>query len=315
MKIDISVLLPIHNELENLSPLVDEINAALKPTGKSYEIIMVDDASRDGSRDEIKRLAKRHPEVKALFFRANRGQTAAFDAGFRSASGSIIVTMDADRQNDPADIPQMLKLIDEGCDFVSGWRRNRKDGMFLRKIPSWIANWMIRRVTKTKIHDLGCSLKVYRKEITDELRLYGEMHRFIGPLCEMIGAKIGEVEVHHRPRVAGVSKYGLSRTFKVVMDLITIWFMQGYQTKPLYLFGGIGSAMVGFGGVTWLWVLYDKYLNEVWVHKNPLFIIGIVLFVIGIQFIALGLLAELIIRTYFESQDRRPYNVSERIGF
>lgn len=312
---DISVLLPIHNEKDNLKPLTDEIFRALQPTGKSFEIIMVDDASRDGSREVIRDLCQKHPEAKALFFRSNRGQTAAFDAGFRAAQGNLIVTMDADRQNDPSDIPMMLQMIDQGFDFVSGWRKNRKDGFLLRKFPSKIANWLIRRITKTKIHDLGCSLKCYRKEITDELRLYGEMHRFIGPLCEMAGARVGEVEVHHRPRVAGESKYGLTRTFKVVLDLITIWFLRGYETKPIYVFGGMGSAMVGLGSLIWTYVLYEKYFLDVWVHRNPLFIIGTVLFVIGIQFIALGLLAELIIRTYFESQSRRPYSVSEKIGF
>lgn len=313
--VEISVLLPILNEKDNLVPLTEEILKALSPLNKNFEIIMVDDGSRDGSRQVIQELSKNHSQVKGLFFRANRGQTAAFDAGFRAASGNIIVTMDADRQNDPADIPKMLQLLDQGYDFISGWRKNRKDGFLLRKIPSRIANWLIRLITKTKIHDLGCSLKCYKKEITEELRLYGEMHRFIGPLCEMNGAQVGEIEVHHRPRVAGESKYNLSRTFKVLLDLTTIWFLRKYETKPIYVFGGIGFSLIFGGGLTWAWVLYEKYFWDIWVHRNPLFIIGTVLLILGAQFVALGLLAELIIRTYFEAQNRRPYSISKKIGF
>jgi glycosyltransferase involved in cell wall biosynthesis len=312
---ELSVILPICNEVDNLGPLMNEIALALDPINRSYEVLMVDDGSTDGSRAEIKRLANQYPNLRGLLFRANRGQTAAFDAGFREARGSIIVTMDADRQNDPKDILPMLKFIDEGYDFVAGWRKQRQDGFLLRRLPSLIANWIIRRVTKTKIRDLGCSLKMYRKEITDELRLYGEMHRFIGPLCEMLGAKVAEVETHHRPRVAGVSKYNLSRTFKVMMDLLTIWFFRSFETKPLYVFGGLATLLFFIGSCSWIFVLYEKYYLDVWVHRNPLFILGLVLFVISMQFAALGLIAESLMRTYFESQSRRPYSIAEKIGY
>ncbi len=241
---DISVVLPIYNERENLVPLIDEIAAVLVPTGKTFEIIAVDDGSRDESPDILRRLAAERPYVKALLFRRNAGQSAAFDAGFQAATGALVVTMDADRQNDPRDIPKLIAKLDEGYDMVTGWRRDRKDGFLLRKFPSRIANALIRKVTGAKIHDLGCSLKIYRKELTDQMRLWGEMHRFISVLAEGLGGRVGEVVVNHRPRVAGKSKYGLMRTVKVMLDMTTIWFMRRYQTKPIYVFGGLGLLML-----------------------------------------------------------------------
>lgn len=315
MATELSVLLPVYNEEENLPAVIEELDGVLKGLGTSYEIIVVDDGSKDGSAAVLEKLILKYPNLKAVFFRVNRGQTAAFDAGFRSAEGRIIATMDADMQNDPHDLPKMLKMIDEGYDFVVGWRKNRKDGFVFRKLPSRIANWIIRRVTKTRIHDLGCSLKVYKKEITDELRLYGEMHRFIGVLCESAGGRVGELIVNHRPRIAGTSKYNLSRTVKVILDLITIWFLRSYETKPIYVFGGIAFALFGAGSLMSGYVLWEKYMLEVWVHRNPLFILAVICFVLSAQFIALGLIAELIIRTYFESQAKRPYSISHRLGF
>ena len=314
--IQISILLPIHNEEDNLVILIQEIVEALAPLNQSFEIIMVDDRSTDRSTSVIEELCRKYPNIRGIFFRANRGQTAAFDAGFREASGTIIVTMDADRQNDPKDIPRMLSMInDEGYDFVTGWRRNRQDGFVLRKIPSKIANWIIRRVTGTKLKDMGCSLKVYRREITNELRLYGEMHRFISVLVESTGAKVGEIEVNHRARAAGISKYGINRTFKVILDLITIWFLRSFETKPIYVFGGIGGGLISLSALLSGVVLWEKFAGGVWVHRNPLFMVAAVCVMVGVQFIALGLLAELVIRTYFESQDRRPYSVRKRVGF
>jgi glycosyltransferase involved in cell wall biosynthesis len=312
---DISVVLPILNEKDNLVPLLDELEGVLSSTGKQYEVIAVDDGSSDGSVELLKSAAIERKHLKALFFRRNCGQAAAFDAGFRAATGDVVVTMDADRQNDPADIPTMLAKLDDGFDMVTGWRKDRKDGLATRKIPSRIANALIRRLTGTRIHDLGCSLKVYRKEVTNEMRLYGEMHRFISVLAEGIGARVGEVVVNHRPRVAGHTKYGLARTVKVLLDLTTVWFMRRYQTKPIYVFGGLGVLMLlGATGISGV-VLYQKIVDATWVHRNPLFIIAITLFLMGMQSIGTGILAELLVRTYFESQAKTPYSIASRAGF
>ncbi len=312
---DVSIVLPVFNERENLEPLLGEIELAMRATSRTWEVVIVDDGSTDDSTALIRRLAREKPYLRAILFRRNSGQTAAFDAGFRAVRGRIVVTMDSDRQNDPADVPKMIeKLESGGYDFVTGWRRHRKDGFLLRKVPSRIANRLIRYLTGSQVHDLGCSLKVYRKEITDELRLYGEMHRFISIHVESLGAKVGEFEVNHRPRVAGTSKYGLSRTLKVPLDLMTVWFLHGYRTKPIYVFGSVGALLLGTGGLSALFVLYEKYELGVWVHRNPLFILAVMSAVIGIQFISLGLIAEIIIRTYFESQNKVAYSVAERVG-
>lgn len=315
---DVTLILPIYNERENIEPLLQEIETALETAlvrnGKKYEVIAVDDGSRDGSTALLKKLAAEKPYLKCVFFRRNAGQTAAFDAGFRHASGGILVTMDSDRQNDPADIPKMIEKLEEGYDFVTGWRKKRQDDL-LRTFPSLIANWIIRKVTGTRVHDLGCSLKVYRREITDELRLYGEMHRFIAILAEGVGARVAEFEVNHRARVAGVSKYGFSRTVKVMLDLLTVWFMQGYRTKPIYIFGGVGLSLLAAGGASALYVLYEKFGLGIFVHKNPLFILSVMFNVIGVQFLGMGLIAEMIIRTYFESQDKVSYSIASRAGF
>jgi len=315
MKSTISVLLPVYNEEGNLRPLFAELTSALDGLGRPYEIIAIDDGSTDQSARILTELAHTNSDLRVLFFRRNTGQTAAFDAGFRHASGEIIVTMDSDLQNDPADIPRMVRKLDEGYDFVTGWRKNRQDGFLLRKIPSKLANWIIRKVTKTKVHDLGCSLKVYRREITDELRIYGEMHRFIAVLVEGLGAKVCELEVHHRARVSGTSKYNLTRSYKVLIDLVTVWFLQGYRTKPSYIFGGVGGALMGASGLICVYVLWEKLALGIWVHRNPLFLIAIFFGVIAVQFLALGLLAELTIRNYFESSARHPYSISRRLGF
>jgi glycosyltransferase involved in cell wall biosynthesis len=312
---DISVVLPIYNESENLLPLFDEIAAALAPTGKQFEIIAVDDGSRDGSQEIIRKAAAERAYLKAIFFRRNTGQSAAFDAGFQAASGTLVVTMDADRQNDPRDIPRLIAKLDEGYDLVTGWRKDRKDGFVFRRFPSLIANYLIRRVTGTQTHDLGCSLKVYRKDLTDELRLYGEMHRFISVLADGMGARIGEEVVNHRPRVAGRSKYGLLRTFKVMLDTTTVWFMRRYQMKPIYVFGGLGALMMGAAAVISAFVLYEKFVDGIWVHRNPLFLIAVTSALMGMQSIGTGILAELIVRTNFESQRKTSYAIAARVGF
>jgi glycosyltransferase involved in cell wall biosynthesis len=315
MAMDISVVLPVYNERDNLIPLLDELAEVLGRMGKRFEIIAVDDGSRDGSADVLRQVAAERPYLKVIFFRRNSGQSAAFDAGFQAATGALVVTMDADRQNDPADIPLLIARLDDGFDLVTGWRKNRKDGLLLRKVPSRVANFFIRKLTGAEIHDLGCSLKVYRKPLTDEMRLYGEMHRFIPVLADGLGARVGEVVVNHRPRVAGRSKYGLLRTIKVMLDMTTIWFMRRYQTKPIYVFGGLGGLMVLAAFGLSAFVLYEKIVDGIWVHRNPLFLIAVTSCLMGVQSIGTGILAELIVRTHFESQDRTPYAIASRAGF
>ncbi len=313
---DISVILPILNERENLAQLIAEIERALDPTHKSYEIIAVDDGSDDGSTQLLRELQGTHPSLRLIVFRQNYGQSAAFDAGFRNATGEIVVTLDADLQNDPADMPAMIQLLeDEQYDFVAGRRAERQDGFLLRRAPSHIANYLIRKVTRTRLHDLGCSLKVYRREAIEHLHLYGEMHRFIGVLVESMGARTTEMSVHHRPRSRGQSKYGIMRTFKVILDLLTVWFMQGYQTKPIYLFGGCGLLLGFLSCILSVFVLFQKFFRGVWVHRNPLFILSMIFGVMAVQFLCLGLLAEILVRTYFESQHKTSYLIGERLGW
>jgi glycosyltransferase involved in cell wall biosynthesis len=314
MKPKISVILPIYNERENIAPLISEIESVLLPLRNPFEILVVDDGSKDGSAQVLQEIARRDSYVKVIRFRSNSGQTAALDAGIRHASGDYLITMDSDLQNDPHDIPKMLQLLEQGYDGVMGWRADRKDKLFLRKIPSKLANLFIRSLWKSQLHDLGCALKVFRREVIQELRLYGEMHRFIGLLLESGGANIIEYKVNHRPRVAGKSKYSLNRTFKVLLDLTTLWFLKGYRTKPIYIFGGVGGVLWTLSGILTAWVLFDKWTG-VSVHRNPLFLIAIFFAVVGVQFIVLGLLAELLIRTYFESTDRVPYSIAKKIGF
>jgi glycosyltransferase involved in cell wall biosynthesis len=251
-----------------------------------------------------------------ICLRRNYGQAAALDAGFRAARGEIVVTLDADGQNDPADIPKLLdKLQREDLDMVSGRRAKRKDALLPRMIPSRIANFIIRRVTATRNRDLGCALKVYRRHVIKELHLYGEMHRFIAVLVEGMGARTAQIDVNHRARTCGESKYGIARTFKVLLDLITVWFMRGFQTKPIYVFGGMGLVlMAGASGLS-AFVLYQKFFDGVWVHRNPVFILSMVMAIMAVQFLGMGLIAEMTVRTYFESQDKSPYLISTTKGF
>jgi glycosyltransferase involved in cell wall biosynthesis len=311
----VSVVIPVFNEVENLTVLIDELAAVLGPHYANYEVVIVDDGSSDGTTPLLRRLVEERPYLRAVFFRRNFGQTAAFDAGFHAASGDIVVTMDGDLQNDPQDIPAMIRKLEEGCDVVAGWRYKRQDGMFFRKIPSRTANWLIRKVTQAPIHDLGCSLRVYRREVTEELRLYGEMHRFISVLAFNMGARITEVRVNHRPRRAGTSKYGLHRTLKVILDLMTVLFLRRYQTKPIYVFGGLGLFMFAVAAMLSLVVLWEKFEQGAWVHRNPLFVIAVMAALVAVQLMGTGIIAELIIRTYYESQDKRAYSVASRAGF
>jgi glycosyltransferase involved in cell wall biosynthesis len=313
---DLSLVIPVFNERDNLRPLLEEIEAALTPTGRSFEVVVVDDASTDGGAALLHELATEKPYLRVLFFGFNCGQTAAFDAGFRHASGALVATMDADLQNDPRDIPRLIAAMERGgYDFVTGWRRNRRDNTLIRTIPSKIANFFIRRVTGATVHDLGCSLKLYKKAVTDRLRLYGEMHRFISVLVAGHGVRVGEVEVNHRPRHAGRSKYGLSRAGKVLLDLLTVWFMRNYQTKPIYIFGGIGLSLFSLGCLLCVYVLYEKFFLGIWVHNEPWFQVALMCLVMGVQFLVLGLIAEIMVRTYFESSDKTAYLIADKAGF
>jgi glycosyltransferase involved in cell wall biosynthesis len=311
----LSITVPVYNEVDNLGALVDEIVSVLDGLHRTYEIIVVDDGSTDGTAELLRAFATQKPGVKGVFLRRNFGQAAAFDAGFRFATGQVVVTMDGDLQNDPHDIPRMLAKLEEGFDVVAGWRRNRQDGMLLRKLPSRTANWLIRRITRVPVHDLGCSLRAYRKYVTTELRLYGEMHRFISVLAYNMGAKITELEVNHRPRRMGVSKYDLRRSVKVILDLITVLFLRRYGTKPMYVFGGLGALIFAAASVMFCVVLWEKLAEGIWVHRNPLFIVAVMATLVSVQLAATGLIAELIVRTQYESRDKHAYSVGDRAGF
>ncbi|MFZ0546732.1 MAG: glycosyltransferase family 2 protein [Candidatus Promineifilaceae bacterium] len=320
---DLSLVIPVYNEVENLEPLVKEIASALDGRSLTYEILFIDDGSVDGSFDKIQELSKQYPQIGAIRFRRNFGQTAAFSAGFDHTKGQIIVTMDADRQNNPADIPQLVEKLNEGYDVVNGWRQNRQDGFILRKLPSFFANRLIARLTGVRLHDRGCSLRAFRAEVVHDLRLYGEMHRFIPELASADGFVMTEVPVSHRPRVAGTSKYGLSRTFRVILDLMTILFLRRYSARPMHLFGGVGliSAVVGlltgfYLTVAKIWSGIQGGMDGFRAYKigdRPLLMLAVLLIILGVQFLVMGLLAELVVRTYHESQNKPVYHVKEII--
>ena len=308
---EISVVLPVFDEQDNLRPVYDQIIRSLGNDRHSYEILFVDDGSRDGSFDVLAELQKNDDKVRVIRFRKNFGQTAAMSAGFEHARGKIIVAMDADLQNDPADIPKMIDKLNEGFDVVSGWRKKRHDNALTRRLPSRLANGLISRITGVKLHDYGCTLKAYRKEVLAETKLYGEMHRFIPALASWNGAKVTEMVVNHRPRTAGVAKYGLARTWKVVLDLITVSFLGSFSTKPIYVFGGLGLFSAVASIILGLIVIYQKVYFKTDMSGNPLLILTAVLMIATIQFILMGLLAELLVRTYHESQDRPTYVIKE----
>ena len=315
---EISVFLPVLNEEPNLLPLHEKLDLALKTLGRSAEIIYVDDGSTDGSLNVLRQLARLDRRVRVVALRRNYGQTAAMAAGIHAARGEVLIPMDADLQNDPADIVRLLEKLDEGYDVVSGWRKNRQDRLFTRKIPSMIANRIISWIGGVPLHDYGCSLKAYRRESLADVNLYGEMHRFIPIYASWAGARVAEIPVEHHARTMGQSKYGLSRTVKVVFDLMTIKFMASYQTKPLYVFGWVGLLTIAFSLFCALLAFLMKFAN--WPHhadfvQTPLPILAMVMLVLGIQFFLMGLLAEMQVRTYHESQSKAIYAVRERIGF
>jgi glycosyltransferase involved in cell wall biosynthesis len=312
---DISVFLPVYDEEPNLRLLHEKLDEALRKLGRTAEIIYVDDGSRDRSLDILRELAEKDSRVRVVALRRNYGQTAAMAAGIDAARGRVLIPMDADLQNDPADIARLLDKLDEGYDVVSGWRKNRQDKLVTRKIPSMLANRLISWIGGVPLHDYGCSLKAYRRESLEDVRLYGEMHRFIPIYASWAGARVTEIPVEHHARTMGKSKYGLSRTVKVIFDLMTIKFMASYQTKPIYIFGTFGllSFFVSFAATVWALVL--KFTGRATLIQTPLPIIAVVMFAVGIQFLLMGLLAEMLVRTYHESQAKRIYAVREKIGF
>jgi len=312
---DISIFLPVFNEEPNLRPLHTKLSEALNTLDRSSEIVYVDDGSTDGSLKILREIAHLDPRLRVVALRRNYGQTAAMAAGIDAAKGKVLIPMDADLQNDPADIARLLDKLDEGYGVVSGWRKNRKDKMVTRKIPSMLANRLISWIGGVPLHDYGCSLKAYRRESLEDVRLYGEMHRFIPIYAAWAGARVTEIPVEHHARTMGKSKYGLSRTIKVVFDLITIKFMASYQTKPIYVFGTFGMFAFGISFFSGLYAVFLKYSHKATFVQTPLPILCIVMFAVGVQFLLMGLLAEMLVRTYHESQAKAIYAVRERLGF
>jgi glycosyltransferase involved in cell wall biosynthesis len=315
LEIKLSVVVPVFNEEENLRNLVDEVLSTLSETGLNYELILVDDGSTDRTAILLKELASESPHSKVLLLRRNFGQTAAMAAGFDHAVGEVIVPMDGDLQNDPRDIPRLLAKLDEGYDVVSGWRKDRKDKFVSRRLPSLLANALISRMTDVSLHDYGCSLKAYRREVLSGVNLYGELHRFVPALASQFGAKVAEIPVNHRPRVAGTSKYGIDRTLRVVLDLITVKFLLKYSTRPMQLFGRLGVWTFLLAGMSGLTTLYMKVFEGLSMNRNPLMILTAFLLFSGVQFLVLGLVSELVTRTYHEAQNKPVYVVRDKLNF
>ena len=314
MQPELSVVIPLYNEEANVEPLLTELFGVLRGLGRTYEVICVDDGSRDGTFAQLARLAQQEPALRAIRFRLNFGQTAAMSAGIEAARGSVIVPMDGDLQNDPADIAKLLARLDEGYDVVSGWRRDRQDKEFGRKLPSRIANRLISAISGVRLHDYGCSLKAYRRDVLRDVKLYGEMHRFIPIYASWQGARVTEMVVNHRARKAGKSKYGLNRTMKVLLDLFVVKFLASYATKPIHVFGG-------FGLFSWLcaacavgWAVYYKVRGLKDFVQTPLPLLAVMFTLVGALSLLMGLLAELVIRTYYESQGKRPYLIAEELN-
>jgi glycosyltransferase involved in cell wall biosynthesis len=308
---ELSVVIPVHNESPNIKPLYEELSRVLTQYGRSYELLIIDDGSTDDSFAQLAALQARDPHLRVIRFRRNFGQTAAFAAGFAHARGRLVVTADGDLQNDPADIPAMVALIEQGHDIVCGWRKDRKDTFVTRRVPSVLANRLISWATGVSLHDYGCSLKVFRAEVVKPLRLYGEMHRFLPAIASQIGVSIAEYVVNHRPRRAGVTKYGLSRTIRVVLDLATVKFLLSYSTRPLQIFGLMGLIAGGLGLAITGWLAYIRLFMHQGIADRPLLLLGVMLIFIGVQLLTFGLLAEVMARTYYESQNKPTYVIRE----
>jgi glycosyltransferase involved in cell wall biosynthesis len=301
------VVVPVFNERDNLHPLYEQLSEVLRSLDLASEILFVDDGSTDGSTDILRELAASDPRIRLLEFARNFGQTAAISAGFDHSQGEVIIPLDADLQNDPRDIPRILEKLKEGYGVISCWRKDRKDPWLSRILPSRLANFLISLISGVHLHDYGCTLKGYRREVVQHIRLYGEMHRFIPIFASWAGARVSEIKVQHHPRRHGRSKYGILRTVKVLLDLITIKFLGTFSTKPMYAFGGLGFLSFLGGAVLAATTLYLKYFHEVRAHRNPLLLLSVFFFIVGVQFILFGLIAELIIRTYHESQNKPTY--------
>jgi len=310
-KVGLSIVIPVFNEEENLRDLYAQIVNSCDKIGRPFEILMIDDGSTDGSFARLKEIRNLDPRVKVIRLRRNFGQTAAMSAGFDHARGDIIITLDADLQNDPADFPLLIQKIEEGFDVVSGWRKNRRDRFLTRLLPSVCANWLISRITRVKLHDNGCTLKAFRREVIKNIKLYGELHRFIPAIASSMGISIAEVPVNHRPRLRGKSKYNLTRAPKVLLDIMTVKFMLSYSTRPLQIFGllGLASGLAGF--LIGLYLSYQRLILKISLANRPLLLLAILLMVIGFQFVVLGLLAEIMVRTYHESTGKNIYFVRE----
>jgi glycosyltransferase involved in cell wall biosynthesis len=311
----VSVIVPIYNEIDNVQPMYDELIEALSDQPRPFELVLVDDGSRDGTVERLKQLAANDDRVKLVLFRRNFGQTAAMQAGIQNANGELLVTIDGDLQNDPRDIPMMLDKLDEGFDLVHGWRKDRQDHLISRKIPSRIANWLISKTTDFPIHDLGCTLKAMRREIATQLELYGEMHRFIPILAHQLGARSVEVVTRHRARQFGETKYGIGRTSRVILDLITVKFMLKYFASPMKLFGKLGMVVGSLGVVSVLATVLLKLLGGVDMTGNPLLLLGILATILSVQFFSLGLIGEVCARIYFATGHRESYQIRERVNF
>ncbi|MBM3213050.1 glycosyltransferase family 2 protein [Candidatus Poribacteria bacterium] len=316
--LDLSIVLPILNEEKNLEELHSRLATTLDKLSLNYEIIAVDDGSTDNSFQILKQISERDSRLKVIRFRRNFGQTAALSAGFHYSKAPVIITLDADLQNDPDDIPRLLDKLNEGYDVVSGWRADRKDKFITRRIPSILANKLIVKLTDVNIHDFGCTLKAYRKEVTDNINLYGEMHRFIPALAKWVGAEITEIKVKHHPRKHGKSKYGISRTTRVILDLITVKFLLSFSTKPIQIFGliGLGSGFLGFLICLYLSIGKIFFPSEATslTRRMPMLMLGILLILVGVQFITMGLLGEIMVRTYHESQKKPIYVIKEIVN-
>jgi glycosyltransferase involved in cell wall biosynthesis len=309
----LSIVIPIFNEEENVPILADEIRQALDPHGIAYEVVAVDDGSTDGSWSRLEAVRAADPRWILVALRRNFGQTAALSAGFDHACGEVIVPLDGDLQNDPADIPRLLALAKD-YDIVSGWRKNRQDPFVSRRLPSMLANWLISRVTGIRLHDYGCTLKAYRREILEHLHLYGEMHRFIPAIASWMGITFVEVETHHRPRRFGKSKYGITRTLRVILDLITVKFLLSFATKPIQVFGMLGLGAAGLGGVIGVYLTLLKLIWGAQIGGRPLLFLAVLLIVVGVQFVVMGLLGEQLVRVYHESQQKPIYMVKRVDG-
>jgi glycosyltransferase involved in cell wall biosynthesis len=313
-KPELSIVIPVYNEEENIEILYEKLLISLSELGKSWEVVFIDDGSTDRSFEELEALSLQDSRIKVVQFVKNFGQTAALAAGIDHSLGNIIIPMDADLQNDPADIKLLLNKMSEGYDVVSGWRKNRQDAFLSRLIPSFVANKIISTISGVRLHDYGCSLKAYRRGVIKNIRLYGEMHRFVPIYASWQGAKVAEIPVNHFARQFGVSKYGLSRTFKVVLDLITVKFMSSYFTKPIYVFGTAGIVSLGVSFLAFVWMVVLKYFYDTTFIETPLPVLSAMFFMVGIQFILMGLLAEILMRTYHESQGKRIYEVESRLN-